>query len=296
MRRQTAPGRWRKPAKTGRRVRWHPDRAPAVLEAPHRRLGHRSRGRGEGRGLHPGGHAGVDEARPHHEHAGPGPGERVAQALGEAVETRLGRPVDEVGLADPLPRHAGQHDQPTMALATELLGDRQADAHRPRVVDGDHGGRGDRVVVQLDLIDELPERHDDDVQVAMPGDQVGDEGLVAGGVRRLEAHHVNVQPGALEIAHRHLVRVTGGQDDRAGRRRRQRGHDGATDVATAAQQHDGLRFAQRVVHVPPFRSRRAPGTGSAQSSSRRRRRLWSLAHTPAGSTPARTARHSSSRG
>ena len=162
----------------------HPDGAPAATERLDGGVGDGGGRRGERRRLHPLGHLRVDEAGPHDEHAGARSGEGVAEPLGEAVEPGLRRAVDEVGLADALAGDARQHDEPAVALAAELGGDREAAADRTGVVDRDHRRRGGRIGVQLGLVDELPERHDDDVEVAVAGDEVGDERLVACRCRR----------------------------------------------------------------------------------------------------------------
>ena len=184
VRRQTAPGRWRNTLNTGRSVAGtHTVRRPR-RERLHGRVGDGGGRRGERRRLHPLGHLRVDEAGAHDEHAGAGPGEGVAEALGEPVEPGLRRAVDEVRLADPLAGDARQHDEAAVALAAELGGDGEAAADRAGVVDRDHRRRPRRIGVELGLVDELPEGDDDDVEVAVAVDEVGDERLVGVGRRR----------------------------------------------------------------------------------------------------------------
>jgi len=71
---------------------------------------------------------------------------------------------------------------------------------------------------------------------------------VAAAVGGVEGDDGDVQPRAGQLADDDLIGPAGGQHDRPGRGRQQLRDDGAADVAAAAQQDDGLRFAERVLH------------------------------------------------
>ena len=82
----------------------------------------------------------------------------------------------------------------------------------------------------------------------VPGREALDEVLVAAAVGGVEGDDGDVQPRPGQLADDDLVGPAGGQHDRPGRGRQQLRDDGAADVAAAAQQDDGLRFAERVLH------------------------------------------------
>ena len=162
----------------------------------------------------------------------------------------LRRAVHEVRLADPLAGDARQHDEAAVALAPELRRDGEADADRARVVDGHHLGGAGRVVVELVLVDELAERQHDDVEVAVLGDEPAHEVLV-GGRRRWRRTRPVVDVDA-RVARSSPARISSGRRPASTTVRvlgdRRRVDDGPPDVAGAAEQHDGLWFAEGVVH------------------------------------------------
>jgi hypothetical protein len=116
-----------------------------------------------------------------------------------------------------------------------------------------HRRRGSRVVVELDLVHQLAERHDHDVEVAALGREplTKSSAAAVGGV---EGDDGDVRPGRASC--HDGPRFGGGQHDRPGRGRQQRRDDGAADAA-AAQQDDGLRFAERSPWVLRFSRRQS---------------------------------------
>ena len=109
-------------AEDGKHVLKHgrdPDDLSALLEAADNRV--RDLGRLDGRWcrLAPHGHLRSHETRPYHHHAHPAAAERVAEAGPEAVEARLGCPVDEIGGTDAISGNRGEHDDLAVPLGAE---------------------------------------------------------------------------------------------------------------------------------------------------------------------------------
>ena len=82
----------------------HPDGLLSRGDGCGHRLGDRGRRGCQGGGIASLGHGRVDEARPHDDDPDTGGDQRVGEALGEGVEARLGRAVDEVRAAGALAR------------------------------------------------------------------------------------------------------------------------------------------------------------------------------------------------
>src|SRR5215207_3000219 len=82
--------------------RRHPNELPLSLDRSDDGVGHLVRSHGQRCRTHAPRHLRLHEPRTHHQHMHAMIAERVTEAEKEAVEARLGRPVDEVGWAHTL--------------------------------------------------------------------------------------------------------------------------------------------------------------------------------------------------
>ena len=95
---------------------------------------------------------------------------------------------------------------------------------------------------------ELAEGDDGDVEVAVRRDEAIDEPRMLGDCGGVERHDVDRDASGAQLADFDVVRASGSQHNRRGRRRHQRVDDRSADVAGATKQHDRLCPAQGVVH------------------------------------------------
>ena len=155
--------------------------------------------------------------------------------------------VHEVRLAHPLTGDARQHDELAVALGAEAGGGRHACTHGAGKVHLDDRGCGRGVLVELGLLSELTERDDHDVEVAVAGCEIVDERLVRRGVDCVEPNDVDHDTFQTERPAIDLVGASDREYDGPGGRAGERSHDGAADVARAAEEHDGLGFTECVL-------------------------------------------------
>ena len=119
-----------------------------------------------------------------------------------------------------------------------------------------------RVLRRHFAIAEQRERHDRDIDVAVPLRHLCDELVVARRVVAVECNDVDDQT-VVSLAGGGLftpVHVTAPEHHRPSTRAEELAHDGQPDVAGATEQQDGLRFTECVVHVV------APSVSEAESA------------------------------
>ncbi len=211
----------------------------------------------------------------------PVPDQRVAQALGEGVETGLGRAVDVVGLAGPLGGHRRQHDQRAVALGPEPLGHHQARRHRAHEVDAHGFGRRLRVGVEVGLVAEHAEGDQHQVEVGVAIEHPADDGGVRRRVERVEGH--DVDRGAQGLAARRPHRSTAAGSRTASttvrhRRSTRRRTVASGDLRGTAQDEHRLGRSEGVLHV-----------GGSSGGSTAGRLSLSPGHSPTVALPGRPA-------
>ena len=143
-RRQSGRGRVSQHREHRAQHRGHPHLAAAGAQSPHRRVGHLGRGsrrtgpapsrRSSGRSRTRAGPAPADAAAV----------QRVGQAGGEPVQTRLGRAVDVVGPAHPGAGHRGEHDRARRSPWPRRIGGQVGEHGDVRDVVGVHDRHGVR--------------------------------------------------------------------------------------------------------------------------------------------------------
>ena len=116
----------------------------------------------------------------------PEPVEGVGEAAREAVEAGLRGAVDVVGAADADPGDRGEHDEAAVALGAQQVRGVGEDADLGDVVGVHDGGGVGGVLFGAGLVAEDAEGEHDDVERAVLGDDLLEEGAVRGEVVGVE--------------------------------------------------------------------------------------------------------------
>ncbi len=207
-----------------------------------------------------------------------------------ASRPSLAGAVDEVGAAGPLARDGRQHHQRAVPLLLERARADQARGDRAGVVGLRHPYRGPRVPLVARLVAQGAEGEQHHVDVAR-GEHLAEGVLVVGRVERVEVDGVHLGAERAQLPGR-LVEAGEGRP--------------ASHTVRVRRAISRRVTASAISDVPPSTSRdwggrrrpsrqllRGPGRGGGH---RHRRRDRSEVNTPRGSSSARRARKSSSRG